>query len=1049
MKRDGVVHRYLLWVILNSIKSGLAVSMLATLLFTCITSGAVAQTTGEAATAQQKNWSVSGKVTDSAGLPLPGVTIVQKGTTNGIVTDFDGNYSFSGIYSDAVLVFSFVGMQTEEISVNGRKELNLKMEAQNVAIEEVVAIGYGTMRKKDLTGAVATVNGDLVAKRQATQLSQALQGSMPGVTITRSNSEPGASATIRVRGITTISDSNPLIIVDGVPVSNINDINPNDIQDISVLKDAASASIYGARAASGVVLITTRRAKKGQINMEYSASFGIEKPTEFPEVVDAVRYMEMSNEQTWNDAGNKEGGEYGVYSKDEIENWMEWNKTNPNEYPVTDWVGLLLNDYAPRQTHNLSLSHGGEKVKTNASINYEYSEALYDYNSYERISTRVNNTININDYLSGTIDFSFNSSLSENPVGNPVYDALRYAPIYAAVWSDGRVAEGKSSSNEYAALNYGGYNNLRNNKLFGKIALDFKPVKNLTITGVVAPTLHFAKNKKFVKQIPYYDADDPTTFLGYIAGHENTSLKEERNDKKTMTKQLLVKYLNSFNDAHNVNLMAGYEDFELFNESLSAFRDKYLLSNFPYLDLGPLDYQENSGSALESAYRSYFGRVIYDYKSKYFAQANIRYDGSSRFHPDYRWAAFPSFSAGWAISEEDFMKDVSALSFLKLRASWGTLGNERIGNYPYQASIGFSNALFYQNGSIVSSTTAAQYQYAIPDITWETTETWDVGIDANFFDNRLLFSGDYYVKKTKDMLLELEVPDFMGYENPDQNTGTMDTKGWEIQLSWRDKVGELNYAASFNVSDYISKMGDLGGIVFDGSIIKREGSEYNEWYGYLSDGLFQTQKEIDDSPLLYSSVKPGDVKYIDISGPDGVPDGQITPDYDRVLLGGSLPRFVYGGNISADYKGFDLSVVVQGVGKQNSRVVPQMVKPFYSGWTNAPKIIDGNYWSLYNTEEQNLNAKYPRLSYVGAENNNYEMSDFWLINGAYFRLKNITLGYTLPKQVVQRVRLNGVRLFASASDLFSFNHYPKGWDPEVSYNSYISKSFNVGLSVKF
>ncbi|MEL7586238.1 MAG: TonB-dependent receptor [Prolixibacteraceae bacterium] len=998
---------------------------------------------------QQQSKTITGKVTDSNGAQLPGVTIVVQGTAIGTVTDFDGQYRITNVNENGTLVFSFVGMKTVELPVAGKTTINVVMTDDAIGIEEVVAIGYGTLKKKDLTGSIATVDGAMIAKRQSTQLSQALQGAMPGVTVTRSNSEPGAGATIRIRGITTIGESDPLIIVDGVPVSNINDINSNDIEDISVLKDAASASIYGARAAAGVVLITTKRAKTGQLTMEYNASFGIEKPTAFPEVVGAKRYLEMSNEQTWNDAGNDEGGEYPLYTKDEVDNWLEWNKTDPNNYPVTDWVDLLMNDYATRQSHQISITHGGEKIKSKASINYENIDALYDHKNYERISTRLNNNITINSYLSANLDVSFNSSIDRSPVDNPVYDAIRYAPVYAAVWEDGRIAGGKSGSNEYAVLHYGGFSNSRHNKLMGKASIDFKPVKNLTITGVLAPQLNFTKNKEFIKQIPYYDAEDPALFSAYIAGHQRTSLYENRNDSKTLTKQLLINYTTAFQGTHHFNVMAGYEDFSSFSESLGASRENYILSNYPYLSIGPLDYQFNSGSATESAYRSYFGRIIYDFNNKYFLQANIRYDGSSRFHPDYRWASFPSISAGWAISEESFMKDLSFLSFLKLRGSWGTLGNERIGNYPYQASIGFSNAFFYEGNQIISNMTAAQFQYAIHDITWETTETWDAGIDAHFLNNRLMFTGDYYMKKTKDMLLALEIPDFMGFENPDQNTGIMDTKGWEAQLTWKDKIGDFHYSASFNLSDYKSKMGDLGGIVFLGSQIKKEGSEFNEWYGYKSDGLFQTQGEVDESPLLYESVKPGDIRYVDISGPDGVPDGQITPDYDRVLLGGSLPRFLYGANFSFDYKGIDLSVMLQGVGKQNSRVVPQMVQPFLSGWTNAPEIIDGNYWSHYNTQEQNLTAKYPRLSYVGAENNNYEMSDYWLIKGAYLRVKNITIGYKLPKTVVEKLRLQGIRIFATGTDLFSFNHYPKGWDPEVSYTSYISKSFNFGLSVKF
>ncbi len=996
-------------------------------------------------TVQQK--SLTGKVTDVKGNPLPGVSIVLKGTTNGTVTDGNGRYSLKDLPADAVLQFSFVGMKGQEISVNGRTVIDLKLEEEAIGIEEVVAIGYGTMKKSDLTGSVATVNGATIADRQTTQLSTALQGSMPGVTVTRSSSEPGSDATIRVRGITTISDSNPLVIVDGVP-GNINDVNPADVQDISVLKDASSASIYGARAAAGVILVTTKRAKAGQVNMEYNCNFGIEKATSFPEVVGARRYLEMMNELLWNDAGNNPGGDYALYTKEQVENWLTWNKDNPNKYPVTDWVDLLVNNFAPRQDHQVSFTYGNEKILSRASIVYENIGALYDHKNYQRVSSRFNNHIDFNDYLSANVDFAFNSSLMKSPIIDPMNDAWTTAPIYAALWADGRIAEGKSGSNPYARLHYGGFSDSRNNRLSGKISLDFKPVKGMTISAVVSPLLNFGEGKKFVKQVPYYDADDPTIFRSYIAGQDITSLEESRPKSKSLTKQFLANYSKTINGVHQLNLMGGYEDYAAYSESMSASRTNYILSNFPYLNQGPLDYQYNSGSASETAYRSFFGRAIYQYNNKYMLQANFRYDGSSRFHPDYRWASFPSFSAGWVVSEESFMKNNPVVTFLKMRGSWGTLGNERIGNYPYQATIEFSNALFYQGKNLVSSMTAAQRQYAIQNITWETTETWDIGMDANFFGNRLMFTGDYYVKNTKDMLLALEIPDFMGVDNPDQNAGKMSTKGWDINLSWKDKIDKLTFSVSVNLSDYKSVLGNLGGIVFVGDKIIREGSEYNEWYGYKSDGLFQTADEVANSPKLSNAVKPGDIKYLDLSGPDGVPDGKISPDYDRTLHGGSLPRFVFGSNINLEYEGFDLSIVLQGVGKQNSRFSPDMIQPFVSTWTNVQKILDGNYWSVYNTEEENLKAKYPRLA-TQAATNNYVMSDFWLFNGQYLRLKLLTIGYTLPGKFVEGIKLKGVRVYASATDLFSFDHYPKGWDPEVSATSYISKSFNLGLAVKF
>ncbi|GAB3018413.1 TonB-dependent receptor [Niabella terrae] len=992
---------------------------------------------------------ITGKVIDEDNQPLSGVSVRLRDQDYGTVTNENGQYSLMVKSGTVTLVFSYVGMKDLELEVNElASNYEVVMEAEPLGLEEVIAIGYGTAKKKDLTGSVSTVEGADISKRNVAQLSQAIQGAIPGVMVTRSGSTPGAGATVRIRGITTIGDSDPLIIVDGVPVLSMNDVNADDIDDISVLKDAASASIYGARAAAGVILITTKRARKGQVSVEYSGNYGIEKPTRFPEVVGAQRYLEMINEFTWNDAGNVPGEEYALYSKDMVDNWVERNKTDPNQYPVTDWIGLVLKEQAPRTSHNLSVTAGGDKIRTLASLNYEKIDGLYLGKSYERVMSRLNNRITINKYISVDLDMAYNYSLDNNASVNPIESIREYAPIYAATWDDGRIAGGKSGSNIYARINYGGFEKSWRNLFTGRAALEIKPVNNLTITGVFSPQLYSTKGKAFHKQIPYYSAEDPTIFSGYIAGSATTSLEEERVDGKSFVKQLLVNYQKKLS-GHRFNLLGGYEDSYTFREVLTGNGDNYVLSDYPYLDIAPLDFRTNAGNAFETSYRSFFGRLMYDFNDRYFLQANIRYDGSSRFHPDYRWGAFPSVSAGWILTNEKFFQNSGILSYLKIRGSWGQLGNERIGNYPYQSSLSFNNALLYQGSTIVSATTAAQTRYAIADISWEVTETVDLGLDAYFFNNRLMLTADYYDKRTKDMLLELEIPDYMGVDNPQQNTGIMYTKGWDLQMSWRDKINKLNYSVVLNISDSRSVMGDLGGIVLGNSQITREGSEYNEWYGYLSEGIFQNAAEVDASPKLYAAIKPGDVKYVDISGPDGVPDGKITPDYDRVLLGGSLPRYIYGGQINAAYGGFDIGIAVQGVGKKNTVMPIEMVKPFFSAWSNPPAIIDGNYWSVNNTEAQNLAARYPRLSYTAAENNNYATSDFWMMSGAYFRLKNISLGYTIPDHLTRNLAVNNIRVHVSATDLFSIDDYPRGWDPEVSSSSYISKSFNFGISVRF
>ena len=501
--------------------------------------------------------------------------------------------------------------------------------------------------------------------------------------------------------------------------------------------------------------------------------------------------------------------------------------------------------------------------------------------------------------------------------------------------------------------------------------------------------------------------------------------------------------------------MAGFENYYMKDEELTAARDKYELTGYPYLNIGSEDFQTNSGKGNEYTSNSVFGRVIYSYADRYLFQANVRHDGSSRFAKGYRWGTFPSFSAGWVMSEEKFMKNLNWdwLSFLKLRGSWGMLGNERIGDnyFPYIALMSFGNSLFYMaDGSVVSDKTARPAVLAVEDITWETTTSTDIGLDANFFNNRLQFHFDYYWKQTKDMLLNIEIPYFMGYNNPSTNAGKMSTHGYDIELAWNDRIGDFKYGVNVNFSDFLSKIDYMNdGEQISGGKIKRAGVLFNEYYGYVCDGIYQTQEEVNNSARTSTTVTVGDLKYRDISGPDGVPDGIISPEYDRVPLGNSLPRFQYGGTFNASYKGIDFSIAFQGIGKQNSYLSTAMVQPLRDNFGNVPSILEGKYWSPFNTAEENLSAKYPRLSNV-SKNNNYATSSFWMFNGSYFRLKNLTLGYTLPETWTQKAGINRVRFYVSGSDLFCLSNFPDGWDPEMSYKAYpITTSLVMGLQVNF
>lgn len=996
---------------------------------------------------------VKGRVTDKSGEPIIGANVLQVGgVTNGTITDVDGNFELE-VPGNARLKVTYIGYATQEVAVNDRSSLSISLREDSELLDEVVVVGYGTARKKDLTGAVGLVKGDELAQRRTTQLSSALQGVVSGVMVTRSDGAPESSQQIRVRGITTMSTNDPLVIIDGVP-GNIDDVNATDVESMSVLKDAASSAIYGSRAAAGVILITTKRAKENDLKLSYNFEYGLQYMPKHPKNVGPERFMEIENEMRYND--NPAGGNYQTYPQERIENYRQLNKENPDLYPITeDWYDVVYNNTAPKQTHSINLSGGTKNVKTNASLTYDKVEAMYDNRDYERFMMRVNNNFSIGKYIGAELDFNFkHANVDRAEMISKVPEHTRMLPpIYSAYYSDGRISEGRKGCNPVAYLYDSGRFEQWDNRVGGRASLFVTPFDGLKMSAVVAPNWNFTKKKTFAKAMPYSTIEAPDV-VSYREGRKTTKLTENRDDSYDITFQFLINYAKQF-DKHNVNFMAGYENYYSFYEGLNTSRDQYVLTDYPYLDMGPNALLTNGGNAKEVAYRSYFARLMYGYADRYLFQANIRRDGSSRFHPDHRWGNFPSFSAGWVLSEENFMKeaDIDWLSFLKIRVSWGILGNERITDnyYPYQAAINTSKGVMFQNGIPVSVQTASQWAYAVQNLTWEKTKSMDIGLDATFFNNRLRFTAEYYTKKTEDMLLAAEIPDFVGFDDPQRNTGKMETKGYELDLGWSDQINDFYYSLSVNFSDYRSKMKDLGGKQqLNNYKMKQAGSEYDEWYGYLSDGLYLTKDDLENSPKLNNTQQLGSVKYKDVSGPDGVPDGKISPEYDRVLLGGSLPRFLYGGNVTMAYKGVDFSLAFQGVGKQNVRMHPYYVRPLEGNWGTVPAIIDGKYWSPYKTDAENANAVYPRIS-SKSRSADYEMSDFWIFNGRYFRMKNITLGYTFPEKWLEKISVKSLRVYVAANDLFAISQYPEGWDPEASVStaSPITASVLFGLSVKF
>lgn len=1003
---------------------------------------------------------VSGTVLDESGLAVIGAGVVEQGTLNGTTTSIDGSYSLTVSSENAVLEISFVGYETQLVTVDKRNRIDVILREDAKLLDEVVVVGYGTVKKKDLTGAVANVDGGKLAAIQSTGLAQSLQGSMPGVQVTRTSGLPGADATIRVRGITTIGDSSPLLIADGVPVSSLAEVDVDNIDNITILKDAASASIYGARAAAGVVLITTKRAKEGQLSIDYNGSYSMNFRTTAPKQVDAVRFMQLQNEAQWNDAGNPEGREYFQYDEDYVLNYMENHKLDPDTYPITNWDALMIEKWAPQYKHRLSVSYGNKVIKSRAMLSYSNEDALYFGRSQEQYMARINNDIKINNFISASFDMTYNHRISNNNQVNPVQAAFKYNPIYVSLWSDGTWGPGNNGTNTYARLHAGGFVKGLHEAFFGKASLIITPFKNFTITGVFAPSIRTSKTKDYIQRAFYYKepgilSENP------LSGCTYNRLLEKRTESMDFTKQLLLNYNVDFGSNH-MTFLLGYEDYYAVSESLRAGSDQMELGGYPYLRLANKNFLVLTdgddaypyGNASESALSSFFGRFTYDYKGRYLFQANARYDQSSRFAPGHRGGFFPSVSVGWVLSEEPFMKGLTrngVLSFLKIRGSYGTLGNERIGNYPWQSTLNFGTTPMYVGDEILAATTAAQVSYAIRDITWETTKTWDIGLDFNMFNNRLSFTGDYYYKTTYGMLLSRKIPDVLGYSDPQDNIGDMYTRGWEFQIGWNDRKGDFTYALSFNLSDYTSIMGNLGGYQSLGSNIVKEGIEYNAWYGYHSPGLFLDAETLATAPKLYQTVKLGDLQYADISGPDGEPDGMINAEYDRKVLGSSVPHYQFGGNINLGWKNWDLSMIFQGIGSVLAYKSQAMVYRDGDAYT-FPVEYDKWYYSELKTPEQNAKAKYPRATLTNTAKNNYEqMTDFWLFNGRYFRMKNITLSYTVPSRLTKKIQVQRLRIYASATDPFSISAFPQGWDPESYSNlsAYMVKTFTGGVQITF
>lgn len=990
---------------------------------------------------QQENKVITGVITDQNGEPIIGANVVVKGTTNGTITDIDGRYSINAGPAD-VLTITYIGYNRQEISVGGQTNINIQLQEDTQTLDEVVVVGYGTQKKTNLTGSVVSIDMGQMTKRQVAQTSMALQGAVPGLTVNQTSGQPGDDGgTMRIRGVTTLNNQDPYILVDGVEMP-LNNIDPSMIESISVLKDAAAAAIYGSRAANGVILVKTKRADQDSFSAAYSGYAGWQSATSVPKKVNAMDHMRLLN------VANTNAGISSNFTEEYIREYEQKSLTDPDNYPNTDWLNELMTGSGFMQNHQVTLSGGTKKVKAIASLGYFNQKGIIENIDYKRYTLRLNTDFTITDKLSAQIDALLNMNEREQParIGTSAFFwALRIPATQQSVLSNGQWGQGWNGDNPVAFTRDGGLEKKEDPSAILNVGLTYKPASWLTLQGNYNANYGQNFRSTFTKAITSYHPDGNIAYVSPTQSSLVEYVQKGLTNLLTMTATASKTFGN-----HGLAMLVGFEQKDTDYTRITATRTDYVYPDYPVLNAGSTEGQLNTGTAGELALRSYFGRLNYDFAGKYLFEANLRYDGTSRFSPAKRWGVFPSFSAGWRLSEEAFMEDFKGvLSNLKIRGSWGQLGNQAVESYyPYFQSVNLTIPYIFDN---VSTSGAGITTMANKELVWETTTMAGVGVDVTLW-NKFNITADYYKRDTKDILYSIDIPLSTGVNKPIQNFAEVENMGWDLDLSYTDKVGDVGFRVAFNLSDVKNKV-TKGNGPLSLEIIK-EGYPINSIYGLEAIGYIQPEDYDENGNYLYASqykgFGPGDIKYkdqltVDTDG-DGIADAGdgVINDEDKVVIGNQIPRFTYGFSLAADYKGFDFNMLIQGVGKRDGYLYGQGIMPFYVGGTAME--IHKDYWT-----EDNRNAAFPRMYF--SSTNNTQHSSFWLKNAAYMRLKNIQLGYTLPKSVLKAISIDNVRFYMSGENLLTLDNFWEGYDPEAPIgtgNFYpMCKVVSFGVQVKF
>jgi len=1001
--------------------------------------------------AHAQNIRITGVITDVSDQSfIPGANILIKGTQQGTTTDINGNFELSAP-SNATLVVSAIGFVSQEVSVSNQSVLSIALAADTKLLEEVVVVGYGTQKKASLTNAVSQISGEDITRRPVSNIQQSFQGQMPGVTVTDLGGSPGKSnATIRVRGITTfninssntsgydLSKNDALVIVDGIE-QQLSDINPDDIENVSILKDAASTAIYGSRATNGVVLITTKRAKESKVQVNYHGYYAIQKSNNVPQMMGLEAYM-RHQVAAYTNAGLPVPARF---SEESIQTYI--TTTDREKYPLPNtWFDILLRA-APQQNHSLSIAGGNDVLKTRLSVRYQDQEGVIRNfgNKIGEIRLSSDYQVSKKVKISADVNYRHNDTHSpttnaNQPLNNFFHGTLWAVPKYA----DGTYGLSTQGNNPLMFIEIGGQSRQRTDYLSGYVKADYEIIEGLTFSTQIAGRALFTQQKNYTNS--YTNIDKNTNIVKTIA---NNSLTEVRDNLREYTLNNLLSYEKSIRK-HNLKALVGYSQIGNTQTFLQAYRERFYNNQISSIGQGANDgTKNNNGNDAEYGLRSFFGRINYDYDGKYLFEANARYDGSSKFTGTKQYSVFPSFSAGWRISQEDFWSSLAnTVNDLKVRGSWGITGNQSVGLYSYYSALTASGYTF--GGTAVQG--YRQSTLANTDLGWESTTQLDIGLDAAFLNRQLNLTVDYYKKITNDILLNLDIPATVGLIASPQNAGSVKNEGWELSANYRGKANNSSFRynlganLSYNDNEVIDLKGTgpyITGSDIDPRYIIKKGLPINTLWGYKTDGLFQTEEEITAYKATYAAnTKPGDVKHIDLNG-----DGKIDAN-DMTQIGNSFPKYTFGINSDFSYKNFELNILFQGAAKVDARLAGALSEMGnQEGFTH--EIFTNNYWTPENTA-----ARFPRP--VKFDLRNVTSSDRMVVDGSYLRLKNVQLAYSLPNAVIEKVKLNKVRVYFSATNLFTISKLNE-WnlDPEAPSGRAVyfpqTALYTLGLNLQF